>query len=159
VRDGALLREKEERLDASVSEIHRHPLRPAGFTEPLFLGRAAKKEIAEHLTRSCWLGKASEAPQRPPGEPCHILRRPGGAAYLVRPVPSRRTCRGTPGIAKRRVARVLGRWREVRWWWESGESGRRVDRFVFRLLLSGGVVADVALERTTGEWFWVGTLD
>jgi len=34
-----------------------------------------------------------------------------------------------------------------------------VDRFVFRLLLSGGVVADVALERTTGEWFWVGTLD
>ena len=155
-RDGALLREKEERLHASVSEIHRHPLRPAGFTEPLFLGRATKKEIAEHLRESsCWLGKASEA-ERPPGEPCHVLRRPGGAAYVVRPGASRRACRGTPGFAKRRVARVLERWREVRGWWEPG---RRVDRFVFRLLLSGGVVVDVALERTTGQWLWVGALD
>ncbi len=48
-------------LEASVSEIHRHPLRPPGFAEPLFLGRAAKKEIAEHLACSGWLGKASEA--------------------------------------------------------------------------------------------------
>lgn len=162
-RSGALLRDEEELLDASVSEIHRHPLRPPGYAEPLFLGRAAKKEIAEHLRESSgWLRKASEA-ERPLGKPCHVLRRPDGAAYVVRPVPSRRACRGTPGFAKRRVARILGRWREVRGWWESGEepggTGRGVDRFVFRLLLSGGAVADVALERTTGEWLLIGTLD
>ena len=128
-------------------------MRPPGFEEPLFLERAAKKEIAEHLARSGWVGKASEA-QRPPGETCHVLRRPGGDAYVVRPGASRRACR--TGFAKRRVARVLGRWREVREWWEPG---RRVDRLVFRLLLSGDVVVDVALERTSGEWIWVGTLD
>ncbi len=140
-------------MEASVSEIHRHPLRPIGFAEPLFLGWAAKKEIAEHLARSCWLGKASEA-ESPPGAACHVLRRPGGDVYVVRPGASRRACRTR--FAKRRVARVLERWREVRGWWEPG---RRVDRLVFRLLLSGGVVVDVALERTTGEWIWVGTLD
>ncbi len=156
-RDGALLRDEEEPLDASVSEIHRHPLRPSGFQEPLFLGQEAKKEIAEHLRESSgWLGKASEA-ERPLGEPCHVLRRPGGTAYVVRPGPSRRARR--TGFVKRRVARVLERWREVRGWWDPGETGRCVDRLVFRLLLSGGAVAVVALERTTGEWLWVGTSD
>lgn len=141
-------------MEASVSEIHRHPLRPPGFAEPLFLGRAAKKEIAEHLSESSgWLGKAAEA-ERPPGRRCHVLRRPDGAAYLVRQGSSRLARR--QGFAKRRVARVLERWREVREWWEPK---RRVDRLVFRFLLSGGAVEDVALERTTGEWLWVGTLD
>jgi len=161
-RDGVLLRDEEEPLDASVSEIHRHPLRPPGYAEPLFLGPADKKEIAEHLSKSSgWLGKAAEA-ERPPAQPCHVLRRPGGAAYVVRPGLSRRaqrTDRGTPGFAKRRVARVLERWREVRGWWEPG---RRVDRLVFRLLLSGDAVVDVALERSgprAGEWLWIGTLD
>ncbi len=143
-------------LEATVSEIHHHPLRPPGYAEPLFLGRTAKKEIAEHLRESSgWLGKASEA-EKSAGEPCHVLRRPGGAAYLIRPRSSRRARRGTPGFAKRRVARVLERWREVRGWWEPEQC---VDRLVFRLLLSGGAVVDVSLERTTGEWLWVGTLD
>ena len=89
---GALLRGKEERLDASVSEIHRHPLRP-------------------------------------------------------------------PGFAKQRVARVIERWREVRGWWEPGGG---TDRLLFRVLLSGGSVVDLAVERSeerAGAWSLVRVLD
>ena len=142
-------------MEASVSEIHHHPLRPPGYAEPLFLGRTAKKEIAEHLRESsCWLGKASDV-EKPVGQPCHVLRRPGGAAYLIRRRSSRRACRGTPGHAKRRVARVLERWREVGDWWEPGGG---TDRLCFRVLLSGGAVADVALDRWHG-WSLARVLD
>lgn len=97
-------------MEASVAEIHRHPLRPPDFAEPLFLGRAAKKEIAEHLKESSvWIEKASEASPRPCEELCHVYRAGDGQAWLARPgrwQPKRRA-------SKRRVARVLERWREV----------------------------------------------
>jgi hypothetical protein len=34
-----------------------------------------------------------------------------------------------------------------------------VDRLVFRVLLSGGAVVDLALERTSGEWLVAGVVD
>lgn len=150
-------------MEASVSEIHRHPLRPPGFAEPLFLGRAAKKEVLEHLARSGWLGKASET-GKPPEEPCHVFGRPDGSAYLVR------ACRGYPrrrtGFAKRRVRRVIERWREVGLWWEPGGG---TDRLCFRVLLDGpgggspgGAVADLALDRSeerAGVWSVTRILD
>jgi hypothetical protein len=54
------------------------------------------------------------------------------------------------------VVRVLEHWREVGLWWEPE---RRVDRLVFRVLLSGGAVVDLALERASGEWLLVGMVD
>lgn len=157
-------------MEASVSEIHRHPLRPAGFAEPLFLGRAVKKKIAEHLSESSgWLGKAGEVSAGEPGkagEACHVFRRPDGSAYLVRV--------GRPGPAcrrrltgKRRVARVIERWREVGRWW-SPEGG--TDRLLFRVLLdgggdrgeAGGAVVDLALDRSgprAGSWSLMRVLD
>ncbi len=144
-------------MEASVSEIHHHPLRPSGFAEPLFLGRAAKKEIAEHLRESSgWLRNASEAGQ-PPGEECHVFARPDGSAYLVRAGRSRPACRRRSRASKRRVARVLERWREVRGWWEPGGG---TDRLCFRVLLSGGAVAELALDRgEAGGWFLTRVLD
>jgi hypothetical protein len=53
------------------------------------------------------------------------------------------------------VERVIERWREVRNWWEP-EGG--TDRLLFRVLLSGGAVADVALDRGYG-WSLVRILD
>ena len=151
-------------MEASTKEIHEHPLRPAGFAEPLFLGREDKKEIAEYLSRSDWLGKVSEAPD-PEERPCHVYRGVGGEAWLVRPGcgrggrsgRSRRTGRRSR-TRKRRVARVIERWREVRCWWEP-EGG--TDRLLFRVLLAGrqgGVVVDVALDRRYG-WSLVRVLD
>lgn len=150
-------------MEASVSEIHRHPLRPPGWAEPLFLGRAAKKEIAEHLKESSgWLRKAGEVRAGELGgaeEVCHVLVRPGGSAHLVRagrrPGPGCRRRRSS----KRRVARVVERWREVRGWWEPG---RGTDRLCFRVLLSDGTVVDLALDRSgehAGSWSLVRVLD
>ena len=157
-----------EALEASVKEIHGHPLRPQEFVEPLFLGREDKKEIAEHLARSNWLGKVSEATEpggRPCGRPCHVYRGRDGEAWLVRTgCGGRRRCGGhgrswrRGRTRKRRVARVIERWREVRNWWEP-ESG--TDRLFFRVLLAGthgGVVADIALDRRYG-WSLVRVLD
>jgi hypothetical protein len=158
----ALLREKEERLDASVLEIHRHPLRPPGFAEPLFLGRGAKKEIAEHFRKSSgWLGRADDVPvSEPAEEPCHVIGRPDGNAYLVRARRGRPACRRRrPGFAKQRVARVIERWREVRGWWEPGGG---TDRLLFRVLLSGGSIVDLAVDRSgegAGAWSLVRVLD
>ena len=138
----------------SVSEIHRHPLRPVGFEEPLFLGRSAKKEIAEHLRgSSAWLKRASEAEEPSAAKPCHVLRRPDGSAYLVLVEPARSGCRrrrrGTR-TRKRRVRSVVERWREVRGWWEP-EGGTY--RLCFRVLLGGSdgdAVVDLALDRRLG---------
>ncbi len=158
----------EERV--SVSEIRRHPLRPEGFEEPLFLGRAAKKEIAEHMRESAaWLKKASEARAGgpPAGEPCHVLKRPDGSAYLVRVEPKsagyRRRRRGTR-TRKRRVRSVIERWREVGGWW-GPDGGTR--RLCFRVLLgdtgeAGGVVVDLAFDRSgpkAGSWSLLRVLD
>jgi hypothetical protein len=51
--------------------------------------------------------------------------------------------------------RVLDRWREVGLWWDEG---RRTDRLVFRVLLSGGVVVELARERG-GGWSLAGLAD
>jgi hypothetical protein len=45
------------------------------------------------------------------------------------------------------VVEVLERWREVQGWW--GEDGS-ANRTVFRLLLPGGAVVDVAREHSGG---------
>ena len=146
-------------MDETVSEIHGHPLRPPGFAEPLFLGRADRKEIADHLARSGWLGKAGEgvpgadAPEGT-GEVCHVLARPDGSAHLVRAFAGRPGCRskgfarGRRLVSRRRVSGVIERWREVRRWWEPE---RGTDRLCFRLQLSDGSVVDTALDRS-GSW-------
>ena len=67
---------------------------------------------------------------------------------LVRPA----RCRRGPTW---RVVMVLERWREVRAWWDEET---RTDRFAFRVLLVGGAVAELALERSSG-WFLVGVAD
>jgi hypothetical protein len=43
-----------------VSEIHRYPLRPEGFEEPLFPTATSRKAVAAHLLRAPWLRRASE---------------------------------------------------------------------------------------------------
>ena len=141
---------------ATVSEIHRYPLRPPGFEEPLFAAAGTRRAVAEHLARATWLSRGSEL-RRGSGqashsreEPAHVLRRADGRAYLVRRCGKGRRTR------KRQVVRVLERWREVGLWWEPEG---RVDRLVFRVLLSGGAVVDLALERASGEWLLVGMVD
>ena len=141
----------------TVSEIHRYPLRPPGFEEPLFATRESSRAVAEHLASAPWLSRGSEL-RRGSGqaahsreEPAHVLRRADGRAYLVRRCPN-----GRRRTRKRQVARVLERWREVGPWWDTE---RGVDRLVFRVLLAGGAVVDLALERASGEWLLVGVAD
>ncbi|WP_166398824.1 hypothetical protein [Rubrobacter marinus] len=154
---------------ATTSEIRRHPLRPEGFEEPLFLGRAAKKEIAEHIRESAsWLRKASEARVRgPAGEPCHVLERPDGSAYLVRVQPKGAGCRRRRwGVRarKRRVRGVIERWREVGGWWRPDGGTHRL---CFRVLLGGAgeageAAVDLAFDRSgpkAGSWSLVRVLD
>ena len=143
-------------LTTTVSEIHRYPSRPPGFEEPLFPTAESRRAVAEHLARAPWLCRGSEL-RRGSGqaarcreEPAHVLRRADGRAYLVRRCPNGRRTR------KRLVVRVLERWREVGPWWDAE---RRVDRLVFRVLLAGGAVVDLALEGTTGEWLVAGVVD
>jgi hypothetical protein len=146
-------------LLATVSEIHRYPSRPPGFEEPLFPTAESRKIVAEHLASAPWLSRGSEL-HRGSGraahsreEPAHVLRRADGRAYLVR----RCGKGGRKGsVHKRQVVRVLERWREVGPWWDAE---RRVDRLVFRVLLSGGAVVDLALERASGEWLVAGVVD
>ena len=166
-----------EEHDTSVSEIRRYPIRPEGFEEPLFHGRASKVAVMEHFLEAPWLRKASELPDRGGSgtvaratrEPVEVRRASshrgrGGAEIVVSGLPcpgGRRGRRGSGGHRRarrspRRVAQVLARWREVRGWWEpvGGE-----DRFLYRLLLSDGAVVDVARERSSGEWALVGVAD
>ena len=74
---------------ATVSEIHRYPLRPPGFEEPLFATARSRRAVAEHLARATWLSRGSDL-RRGSGqaahsreEPVHVLRRADGRAYLV----------------------------------------------------------------------------
>jgi hypothetical protein len=146
-------------LLATVSEIHRYPLRPPGFEEPLFRTRESRMAVAEHLASAPWLSRGSEL-RRGSGqvahsreEPAHVLRRADGRAYLVRRCPN--GCR-KGSLRKRQVARVLERWREISSWWDAE---RRMDRLVFRVLLVGGAVVDLALEKASGEWLLMGVVD
>ena len=143
-------------LGITVSDIHRYPLRPEGFEEPLFPTAASKRAVAEHLLETPWLGRASELVEGS-GESAHALDE---AVELRKPRPGRaevvRLCsKGRPSWQKKRVLRPLGHWREVRFWWD-GEGS--VYRTVFRVLLSGGAVAELALERS-GRGFLAGVAD
>jgi len=142
-------------LGVTVSEIHRYPLRPEGFEEPLFPTAASKRAVAEHLLRAPWLGRASGS-RETSGESAHALdepvelRRSNGRTELVRPEGG-----GRLRWRRKRILRALGQWREVRCWWDRDGC---VDRTVFRVLLSGGVVVELALERS-GGWFLTGVAD
>jgi hypothetical protein len=141
-------------VESSVAEIHGYPRRPPGFEEPLFPTVESKREVMAHFLEAPWLSRASEL-SRGVGESAHATREPvrlrgaGARVELVRPG----RCRRSP--TRRRVVRVLERWREVRAWWDE-EAG--TDRLVFRVLLAGGAVAELALERP-GGWFLVGMVD
>jgi hypothetical protein len=153
-----LLRERQEELlpNTSVSEVHDYPLRPPDFEAPLFPTADSKRAIVEHLLKAPWLVRASQVEGRTgetvhaPEEPVKLRDRRRGRVELVRTRSGKR-CRWR----RRMVVRVLDRWREVRDWWDEE---RYTDRFVFRVLLSGGSVVDLARERS-GEWLLVGVVD
>ena len=140
-------------MEASASEIHRYPLRPEDFEEPLFPTKASRRAIAEHLLRAPWLARASELGGRG-GQAAHALRDPVeienrcGRVRLVW-ASGRRKC-----SRKRWVVEVLARWREVDEWWDTE---RATDRVVVRVLLSDSAVVDLA--RGKNGWFLVGVAD
>jgi hypothetical protein len=144
-------------LGIGVSEIHAYPSRPEGFEEPLFPTAESNRKIAEHLLQAPWLFRASELEGRAGGaahaleEPVELRSSPG-RVEIVRLVGSRR-CRYS--WRRRSVEKILDRWRRVDGWWDAD---RRVDRVVFRVLLSGGTVVDLARERS-GGWLLVGVID
>lgn len=135
-------------MQATVSEIHRYPLRPEGYAEPLFHGRESRRQILEHLARSSWLSRASELTIEQAGaaharrEPVEVSREEG-APVLVRVE------------GRRKIVRVLERWREIREWWS--ENGR--DRVLYRVEVSGGAVLDLARDLESREWTLVGVVD
>lgn len=152
-----LLYERKEELlpNTSVSEAHAYPLRPPSFEEPHFPTAESRRTVVEHLRKAQWLSRASElrshtgetdhAPEAPiePGRRC-------GCIELIRGQGKRRC-----SWRRRRVVKVLDRWREVCNWWDEE---RNRDRFICRLLLSGGAVVDLAREGS-GRWLLVGVLD
>jgi hypothetical protein len=148
-------RKEEPLLGVTVPEIHRYPLRPEGFEETLFPTAASKRAVAEHLLEAPWLGRTSELGAKS-GESAHALeeavelRRSNGRTEVVRAEGG-----GRLRWRRKRVLRALGCWREVRSWWDEHSS---VDRTVFRVLLGGGSVVEVALERS-GDWSLTGVAD
>ncbi|MBD0354673.1 MAG: hypothetical protein ICV58_05810 [Rubrobacteraceae bacterium] len=141
-------------MEASVSEIHRYPLRPEGFEEPLFATRESRRAVLDHLLRAPWLSRASEMEGKG-GQAAHARYEPvelenRHGRVRVTWASGRRRCR-----KGRLVVEVLGRWREVRAWWDEE---RAKDRSLARLLLSDGSVIDLAQEND-GEWFLVGVTD
>ena len=141
-------------MEASVSEIHCYPLRPEGFEEPLFPTRESRKEVLDHLLRAPWLARASEMEGKG-GQAAHVRREPvelenrHGRLRITHSQERRRHRK------QRHVVEVLGRWREVRAWWDET---RARDRSLARVLLSDGGVVDLAKEND-GEWFLVGVTD
>ncbi len=137
----------------SVSEIHGYPLHPEGFEEPLFPTAASKRAVAKHLLRAPWLSRASEL-EGSGGQAVHArqdsveIENRCGRVQIVWASGQRRCFR------KRRIVKILARWREVRAWWDEEEA---IDRVVFRVLLSDGAVVDLARERS--GWFLVGVVD
>lgn len=140
-------------MDATVTEIHRYPRRPEGYEEPLFPTEESRREVAEHLLEASWLSRASDLRGRT-GEAAHapeelveLSRCPRGRIELVRP-------RGCRCSRRSKIVEVLDRWREVERWWDDA---LRVDRAVFRVLLSDGAVVDLARGRS--GWSLVGVVD
>lgn len=139
-------------------EIHGYPLRPPGFAEPLFPTPESRQEVVKHLACAPWLSCASELPGLAKGAVGSTgrlraelveLRRRSGGTEVVRPLAGRCSWR------RRQVVEVVTCWREVRLWWDEDAS---VDRLLFRVVVSGGEVVDLALERA-GGWFLVGVVD
>ena len=141
-------------MEASVSEIHRYPLRPDGFEEPLFSSRESRLVVLDHLLQASWLSRASEAENRG-GQAAHAGREP----VEMKNRHGRMRVSWSSGLRRyrkeRRIVEVLGRWREVRAWWDEE---RATDRNLVRVLLSDGSVVDLSRENG-GEWFLVGTMD
>ncbi len=137
-------------MEASVSEIHRYPLRPEGFEEPLFPTRESRRRVLDHLLRAPWLSLASEIEGG--GQAAHARREP---VELENRHGRVRVIRASCCRKRRQVVEVLGRWREVRAWWDET---RAKDRSLARVLLSDGSVIDLAREND-GEWFLVGVTD
>src|SRR5215211_5273418 len=141
-------------MEASVSEIHRYPLRPDGFEEPLFPTLESRRAVLDHLLRASWLSLASQMEGKG-GQTVHAGKEPvevendRGRVRIVW-TSGRRRCR-----KQRWVVEVMGRWREVRAWWDEE---RATDRSIFRVLLSDGAVVDLAQE-SGGEWSLVGVTD
>jgi hypothetical protein len=141
-------------MEASVSEIHSYPLRPDGFEEPLFPTGEWRLAVGDHLLRAPWLSRASEIESRGGQaaharlEPVELEKRQG--RMTVAWTSGRRRC-----PKRRHVVEVLGRWREIRAWWDETKA---TDRNLVRVLLSDGVVVDLARERS-GEWSLVGVPD
>jgi hypothetical protein len=138
-------------MEASVSEIHRYPLRPEDFEEPLFPTRESRRRVLDHLLLAPWLSLASEM-EGGCGQAAHARREPvelENRQGRVRVVQTSR-CR-----KRRHIVEILGRWREVRAWWDET---RAKDRSLVRVLLSDGSVVDLAREND-GEWFLVGVTD
>ena len=98
-------------MEATVSEIHAYPLRPAGYAEPLFHDQRSKKEILEHLAQSEWLFKASQAP-----------------------APTARDAARLTEASTEEVT-MLASWREVDRWWEEGGG---VDRLCYLVSTTSG---------------------
>jgi hypothetical protein len=81
------------------------------------------------------------------------LKNPSGRVEVVRLVRDTRCRRSS--WRRRRVVGVLDRWRLVDGWWDEN---RAMDRIIFRVLLLGGAVVDLARERS-GGWLLVGVVD
>jgi hypothetical protein len=147
---------KEESLpSASISEIHRFPLRPEGFLEPLFPTTSSKRMVAEHLLGAPWLMRASELEERA-GRSARVSEEPVRLEVRRDRAEVVRSCAGRRCSWRRsKVLEVLECWREVKEWWEED---RHTDRLVFRVLLCGGAVVDLARERF-GGWSLVGMVD
>lgn len=141
-------------LAVNVSEVHAYPARPEGFEEPLFPTAASKRAIIEHFLEAPWLVRASELKGHA-GQAAHALDEPVELRNHKNRVEIVRSHgRGRCSWRKRRVAKVIDRWREVKGWWEEED---HVDRLVFRVLLSGGAVVDLARDRS--GWSLVGMVD
>jgi hypothetical protein len=115
-----LLHERKEELlpNTSVSEAHAFPLRPPSFEEPHFPTAESRRTVVEHLRKAQWLSRASELRSNTgetahaPEEPVELGRR-CGCIELIRGQ-GRRRC----SWRRRRVLKVLDRWREVCNWWD-----------------------------------------
>lgn len=147
---------------ASVSEIHRYPLKPSGVEEPLWMTPEWRRTVLDHLCESSWLCRASEISVRDGttdtphrlSEEVYILRRSSGIS-VVRCGRSPRASSASRSFWRRKlILEVVDLWREVRAWW----CGEAVDRLVVRVLLTGGAVVDLA-RYEEDEWRLVGIVD
>src|ERR671911_1178030 len=119
-------------MEASVSEIHRYPLRPDGFEEPLFPTMESRRAVLDHLLLSSWLSRASELEGRG-GEAVHAGRETVDVKSRSGRVRISWASGRRRGRRERRIVEVLGCWRGGR---GGGGEGRGAGRGLFRGVLS-----------------------